>query len=113
MRPGSTAACSMLKMPPSDTIEAKASSEGANKVTFDCEARKAVVLETWPRRPRRVERFCWVLIAVARSGAWAVAVASAEAARRRVLVRIVFPMGFEEAVVGGVGVGVVGVIRFA
>jgi hypothetical protein len=33
-----------------------------------------------------------------------------------VLVRIVFSMGFEEAVVGGVGVGVVGVvgvIRFA
>jgi hypothetical protein len=69
MRPGSTAACSMLKMPPSDTIEAKASSEGAKSVTLSCEARKAVVLETCPSRPNRVERFSWVWIAVARSGA--------------------------------------------
>jgi hypothetical protein len=78
----------MLKMPPSETIEANASSEGAKRVTFGCEARKAVVLETWPSRLKRVERFSWVWIVVARSGAWALAVASAEAARMRVLVRI-------------------------
>jgi hypothetical protein len=88
MRPGSRAACSMLKMPPSATIEAKASSEGAKRVTLACEARKAVVLEAWPRRLRRVERLSWVLMAVARSGACAVAVASAEAKRKGVLVRI-------------------------
>jgi hypothetical protein len=61
------------------------------------------VLETWPSRLKRVERFSWVWIVVARSGAWAVAVASAEAARKRVLVRIFD--GFEEVVVGGDGIG--------
>lgn len=82
-------ACSILKMPPSETIEAKASLLGANRVTFSCEARNAVVFDAWPSRPRRVERFSWVLIAVARSGACAVAVASADAARKRLLVRII------------------------
>lgn len=62
---------------------------GAKRVTFCWEERKAVVLETWPRRLKRVEREGWSWIDVARFGAWAEAWAERRVGRRRVEERMV------------------------
>jgi len=89
MSPGSTDAWPMLKIPPEETMESRAALLGAKRVTFFWEPRKAVVLETWPRRLKREEREGWSWIAVARSGAWARVRAAKVAEKRRLLVRMI------------------------